>query len=95
MHSLLYTLIRLTCCAGEVGYMAGPINTCWMVYTEGKIVKSAEVPIWTLIIGTVSMLAGLIFIGYKMIIAMVSHAVLHGSVVGKAHTQVHNALGYL
>ena len=52
--------------AGEVGYMAGPLTTVWEVYKNGFLSKSANPPIWIILIGAIGLVVGLATYGYKV-----------------------------
>ena len=52
--------------AGEVGYMAGPLATIWVVNQTGKLPKTVEAPIWVLVISAFSLVAGLATYGKTM-----------------------------
>ncbi len=45
--------------AGEVGYMAGPLATIYDVYSTGKLQKTINAPIWTVVISALSLVCGL------------------------------------
>jgi phosphate/sulfate permease len=52
--------------AGEVGYMAGPLATIYVVNQTGKLPKSVEAPLWVLFISAFSLVAGLATYGKTM-----------------------------
>ena len=52
--------------AGEVGFMAGPLTTIYVVNQTGKLPKAVEAPIWILIISAFSLVAGLATYGKTM-----------------------------
>ena len=52
--------------AGEVGYMAGPLATIWVVNQTGKLPKSVEAPIWIIVISALSLVAGIATYGKTM-----------------------------
>ena len=52
--------------AGEVGFMAGPLTTIYVVNQTGKLPKTVEAPIWILVISAFSLVAGLATYGKTM-----------------------------
>ena len=52
--------------AGEVGYMAGPLATIWVVNQTGQLPKSVVAPLWILFISAFSLVAGLATYGKTM-----------------------------
>lgn len=45
--------------AGEVGFMTGPLSCVYDVYMNGHLSTSLSPPIWTLLIGALSLVIGL------------------------------------
>jgi solute carrier family 20 (sodium-dependent phosphate transporter) len=57
--------------AGEVGYMAGPLNQIYDVVKTGQVSdKSFEPLIWVLLISAISLVLGLATFGYNVMQAM-------------------------
>ena len=52
--------------AGEVGFMAGPLTTIYVVNQTGKLPKTVEAPMWILVISAFSLVAGLATYGKTM-----------------------------
>ena len=52
--------------AGEVGYMAGPLSTIWVVNQTGALPKTVDAPLWILFISAFSLVAGLATYGKTM-----------------------------
>jgi sodium-dependent phosphate transporter len=50
--------------------MAGPLTTVWYVFKDGFISKSANPPIWIILIGALGLVIGLATYGYKVTRAM-------------------------
>jgi solute carrier family 20 (sodium-dependent phosphate transporter) len=57
--------------AGEVGYMAGPLNQIYDVVKTGQVSdKSFEPLIWVILISAISLVLGLATFGYNVMQAM-------------------------
>eukprot|EP00879_Flechtneria_rotunda_P006676 GHRR01007016.1.p1 GENE.GHRR01007016.1~~GHRR01007016.1.p1 ORF type:complete len:614 (+),score=157.23 GHRR01007016.1:344-2185(+) len=52
--------------AGEVGFATGPLSAIYQVYSSGTLSKNVQPPIWTVLIGALSLVIGLATYGYNV-----------------------------
>lgn len=51
----------------DVANAIGPLITIWLIYTKGSVSATAETPIWLLLYGGIGIVAGLWFLGKRVI----------------------------